>query len=105
MSTEMFQGAVAPEVYRLDVKPGTSAVDLSTVSVASLKVRRPDGTTTSWSVAMSLQTATTLRLEHTFASGETDQLGNYGVYAELTIPSGTVRTVPQQLLVKDKYRA
>lgn len=103
MSAEVYQGAVAPEVYQLDITPGSSGIDLSTVSAAVLKVHLPDGTDTTWSVVMSNKTTTTLTLKHTFINTDTAQTGIYVIYASLTISLGTVRTRPSRLLVKVPY--
>jgi hypothetical protein len=99
------QGAKAPEAYVLNVVPGDSGVDLSTVSAASFSVRLHGGTETTWAATRSNQTATTLKLTHTFDSGgtETAIVGDYVVYAVLTIPSGTVRTEPLTLQVRGEY--
>lgn len=101
----VYQGAKAPEAYVLNVTPGDSGVDLSTVSAASLSVSLSDGTETTWAATRSNQTASTLRLTHTFDSGgtETAQPGTYVVYAVLTIPSGVVRTAPRVLQVRGEY--
>ena len=104
-SSSIQRGAKAPEAYVLNVTPGTSGVDLSTVTAAVLSVRLPDGTETTWTADMTNQTATTLTLTHTFDSlgAETASAGPYAVSAALTLPSGTVRTEPQRLAVKGEY--
>lgn len=69
--------------------------DLSTVTVAVLRVLKPDGTSATWTPAtLSSQTATTLRVTHVFLMGEVSQDGAYSIYAKLTVPSGTIRTDP-----------
>lgn len=105
MAATLYQGAKAPEAYVLNVTPGASGVDLSTVTAAVFSVRLHNGTETTWTAAMTNQTATTLTLTHTFDSGgtETATVGPYVIYAALTIPSGTVRTEPQRLAVKGEY--
>lgn len=97
-------GAVAPEAYVLDVTPGSSGVDLSTVTAAVFNVRRPDGTTTTWTATRSNQTSSTLKMTHTFVAADTNQQGEHRVYAALTIPSGTVRTAPQTVNVLPEYQ-
>lgn len=99
----VWQNAVAPEAYILDITPGVSGVDLSTVSVASLKVKKPDGTLATWAVLVTNQTSTTLRLTHSYVTGDVDQAGTYYVYAQLTIPAGTARSMPRTLLVVPQY--
>jgi hypothetical protein len=105
MSTTIYQGAVAPETYEMNVTPGSSGVDLLTVTAASLAVQLYDGTEVSWTATRSNQTATTLRLTHTMALADTPQIGTYRVYAVLTVPSGTVRTTPDSLNILPRFGA
>ncbi len=102
MST-VYAGAVAPEAYALDITPGTSGVDLSDVSDAEFRVRPHGAAEVVWTPVMSNQTATTLTLTYEFEAGAVDVAGPYIVYASLTIPDGTVRTVPRVLTVKGKF--
>lgn len=99
----VWQGAVAPEGYSLDVTPGVASVDLSTVSAQVFNVKKPDGTTTTWACSRTNQTASTLTLTHTFVGADVTTPGSYVVYAALTIPAGTVRTKPRVLVVKPTY--
>lgn len=105
MSGWIYQGAKAPEAYVLNIVPGDSGVDLSTVTDAGFSVRLPSGSETTWAGSMSNQAAATLRVTHTFDSGgtETATTGRYVVYAVLTIPSGIVRTEPLTLQVRGEY--
>ena len=105
MSATVYSGAVAPESYRLNLTPGTSGVDLSTVSAASLSVQRHDGTEATWAVSMSNQTSSTLTLTHVFVVADTAQIGTYRIRALLTIPGGTVRSVPTSLDVLSPFGA
>lgn len=104
-AAKVYQGAKAPDAYVLNVIPGDSGIDLSTVTAATFAVRLPDGTETSWSASRSNQTTTTLRLTHTFDAlgAELATQGPYVIYAALTIPSGTVRTEPLRLQVKGEF--
>src|SRR5688500_4811416 len=89
----LYVGLVAPKTYSVDIVPGDSSLDLSTVSAATFQIRKPDGTTTSWTAALSSQTATTLTLTFTFgASSELDQAGTWHFYAKFTVPGGFDRT-------------
>lgn len=99
----VYQGAVAPETYVLDIAAGSSGVDLSTVTDAVLSVQKADGTEATWEVDMSNQATSTLTLTHTFESGDLSIAGRYSVYASLTIPTGTVRTAAEALTVKSEY--
>jgi hypothetical protein len=103
VSDFVYLDPVAPEVYVLDLTPGTSGVDLSTVSAAVLVVQEPDGTQTTWSAVRSNITSTTLTLTHAYAAGDVDQAGEFVIYAALTIPSGTVRSIPQPLIGRGKF--
>lgn len=106
MSTaRLYQGQVAPDAYVMHVTPGTSGLDLSTVTAAVLDVLLTDGTETTWTATMSNQTASTLTLTHILAVGDTPQIGLYRIYAALTVPSGTQRSDPETLDVLPKYGA
>ncbi len=80
-------------------------MDLSTVSAASLSVQTPQNgyAEETWTASMSTQTATTLRLTHTFLTGEADVAGRYVVVAVLTCTGGTVTSDPVAFDVKGKY--
>lgn len=101
----VYQGAKAPEAHVKNVTPGTSGVDLSTVTAATFSVEKPDGTIVSWAAARSAQTATTLTLTYTFASSGLDVAipGPYAIVVTLTIPAGTVRCQPYLLTVRGQY--
>lgn len=99
----VYVGAIAPEAYVVYVTPGDSGVDLSTVTAATFYVQDVDGTETTWSASRSNQTASTLTLTHTFASGDVDDPGELVIYAKLTIPSGTVRTIPRRLVARGNF--
>lgn len=103
--SDIYQGAVAPEAYVLNVTPGDSGLDLSTVTAASLKVRKPGGTVVDWTPVMSNQTATTLTLTFTFdaTDSELDVAGEYTIYGILTIPSGTMTTQRVNRNVKSRF--
>lgn len=90
----LYVGLVAPVTYAVSFVPGTSGLDLSTVSAVSLQIRKPDGTTTSWSTTLSSQTATTLTATHSFsaAPSEIDQAGTWKFYAKYTVPGGYRRS-------------
>lgn len=85
---------MAPESYVLNIVPGDSGLDLSTVTDADLIVCLPDGTRDTWVPVMSNQTATTLTLTFTFdaTDSEVAAAGDLVVFASLTIPSGIMTT-------------
>lgn len=101
--SDVYQGAVAPESYVLDITPGASGLNLTTVSAAVLKVRKSNGAEVDWAATLSNQAAATLTLTHQFVGGDLDVDGSYSVYAALTVPGGTVRTEPRTLQVKPRF--
>lgn len=105
MPTTIYQGAVAPEALAINVVPGQSGLDLSTVTAATLSVKDLAGTVSTWSATRSNQTASTLTLTHTLVAGDTAVLGLHIVYANLTVPGGTIRTIPKTFTVADPFTA
>lgn len=103
MSDFVYVGALAPEAYVLDLTPGTTGVDLSTVSAALFRVLDPEGNETTWTAAQSNKTSTTLTLTHAFASGDIALVGDYAIYAQLTIPGGTVRSLTRTRLARARF--
>lgn len=103
MSNFVYLNPVAPETYTSDIVPGTSGVDLSTVTAAVFSVRKPDETELTWAATLSNQTSTTLTLTHAYAAGDVDTTGRYLVFALLTMPSGHVRTSTKAFTGKGKY--
>lgn len=92
--SKLYVGLVAPKTYAVNFVPGASSLDMSTITAGTFEIRKPDGTTTSWSAARSNQTATTLTLTHSFsaAPSEIDQAGTWHFYAKYTIPGGFDRS-------------
>lgn len=90
---DLYQGAIAPEFYAMDLVPGDSGIDLSTVTAVTFQVYRPDGTVVSWTpTVLTNVTANTLTATYAF-DAVTSPIANAGdhlVHAVLTIPSGTV---------------
>lgn len=103
MSAVVWEDAVAPEALVVNVTPGDSGVDLSTVTAASFKVLKVDGTTATWTATRSNQTATTLKCTYTLLAADVAKPGRYVYYVAMTIPSGTVRTKPRVLIVRGLY--
>jgi hypothetical protein len=84
---------VAPKKYTVDFVQGASSLDMSTITAATFQIRKPDGTTTSWTATLSAQDTDSLTLTHTFASStEVDQAGTWHFYAKYTIPGGFDRS-------------
>ena len=109
MSDFVYQDQLDTDGYILDVTPGTSGLDLSTIATATFRVlRKADNSTTTWTATLSSQTATTLTLTYLFAAGEIDGIkGTYVVYARMVVTgSGRLkRTAPRVLVVKGNYEA
>lgn len=104
-TAQLYQGMAAPYAYTMNVTPGTSGLDLSTVTAASLAVELPDGTEVTWTATRSNQTATTLTLTHVLSVGDTPQIGTCRVYGVLTVSGGEERTDPDRLEILSKFGA
>jgi len=95
-----YQGAVAPESYKVTVKQGKSGIDLTTATAAQMLVQLPDGEDATWSASIvSGATALALVAVHFFGSGDLPQVGDYKVVVKLTVPGGFIRTPPSTLRV------
>ena len=105
MAAVVYAGAVAPESLKVTVAQGSSGIDLTTVTAAQLLVKKPDGTTLSWSATISAATATSLTLTHVFSAADVDVTGIYVVVPKLTVPAGFVRGVPKKLTALDPFQA
>lgn len=92
--SRLYVGIVAPKTYAVDFVQGASSLDMTTISAATFEIRKPDGTTTSWTAALSNQTTNTLTMTHTFsaAPSELDKAGTWHFYAKYTIPGGFDRS-------------
>lgn len=90
----LYVGLVAPKTFTVDFVQGLSSLDMSTITAATIEVRKPDGTTSSWTTAISNQTATTITLTHSLsaAPSEVDQAGTWHFYAKYTVPGGYDRS-------------
>jgi hypothetical protein len=77
--TTLLQGARAPESLRLILTPGSTGLDMRTVTDVVLHVTRPDRTTTTWPTTVADLTERSLAALHTFDSAgeETAQPGAY----------------------------
>ncbi len=87
----VLQGSVSPNALVIDLVPSTDVPDLTVVTGASFLVVFENDTRATWACTLSLQTATTLRLTHAYASGETDAISTFRVYPVLTLPGGERR--------------
>ncbi len=106
MTASIHIGPIAPEALVLDLTPEVAAdIDLSTVSAAVLHVQTPQNGYAEeiWACGITNQSATTLRLTHTFLAADADKEGIYTVVAILTCTAGTVKSDPREFRVKGKY--
>lgn len=77
--TELLVGAADPEALRVVLTPGNTGLNMTSVSACTFHVRRPDGTTTTWSTVLSGATALQVTARHVFdASG--DEVSAAGAY-------------------------
>lgn len=106
MSTAtVYVGAVSPESFAMDVTPGESGVDLSTVTEAVLYALKPSQEIASWTADLSEQTADALTVSYSFpGTSPVDEEGDWKVYALLTLPDGTVRTTSVTLRVLGRFQ-
>ena len=101
--SRIFQGQGAPDTYSLVVTTGDSGLDMSTVSVASLKVQKSDATTATWTASLSAQTATSVTITHSLGNSDLLIPGIYKIYASMTVPGGTARSDVDELTVMTPY--
>lgn len=101
----LYLDALNPESVQVVVSAGQSGVDLSTVTAATFAVRKPDGSSASWSCVVTDKTAAGATLTHPFDSGDVDLIGIYTLVPTLTVPAGDARCVAVQILVQDPYGA
>jgi hypothetical protein len=88
----------------ITVLQGDSGLNLSTVTAASLTVRRPSGSSdVIWAVTISEQTFQSLKLTHLFVAGDMPNVGFYVVVATLTFPTGPRRMLPRTLQGIDPF--
>lgn len=73
---------------RVELSPGTSGLDMRTVSSCELRVTKPDGTTAVWSATLSEQTEHAATARHIFdADGaEVALVGSYVIEPYIMAP-------------------
>lgn len=88
------------------VTPGKSGLDLSTVTAATIKVRKPNATEgVSWTGTVSYDAPTkTLKVTHVLAPGDVDVPGAYVAYAKLTHPGGVEDSPRRAFTVRTEYQ-
>jgi hypothetical protein len=107
VSIEIWAGALAPESYELVLTSAAEGgIDLSLVTGASLEVRSPDNTVSTWAATHVWDpVAETLTLTHTFhaSSSELVKEGDWRVFAWLDVPGGRVRSRPRRVRVRNRF--
>ena len=98
-------GMRSPQGYVTDLVPSTNGEDLSTVTAAVLQAQRPDGTVVTWAATLSNKTTTTITVSHVYASDGSDlnQQGVWSVFAQLTLPGGSIDSDPIPLFVSGPF--
>lgn len=90
----LYVGLEAPKEYTVDFIQGDSLLDMSTITDATFEIRKPDGSTVSWTAVLSAQTTDTITLTYTFSGGggDLDQAGTWHFYAKFEVPGGFERS-------------
>jgi hypothetical protein len=97
-------GIGPPNALFVQVASADGGLDLTTVTSATLQVRRPDGTTASWPAALVAgATALTLTVERIFAVTDCPTTGEYAIAPVLAVPGGTVPAYAVRLFVAPPY--
>lgn len=98
-------GQVAPNTYWVTVSQGGSlaAFDFTTVSAASIVVKKPSGATQTWTTVLSAQTTTGLTATHSLVLGDVDEAGTYTGYLLMTVSGGTIRSESSQFYVAEEF--
>lgn len=98
-------GQVDPNTYfvYLTQSGSLTSFDFSTVSAASIYVRKPSGALQTWSCTLSNQTATGLTATRTLQTGDLDEAGAYKGYVLMTVPGGTIRSDTETFYVAEEF--
>lgn len=88
----------------MNVTPGDSALDLSTVTgayflVYHLATKRQFR----WEATLSNQSPTTLLVTHVFRVEDTARLGDHRVVAMLAVPGGELSTEPSAFTIVNRF--
>lgn len=99
-------GETAPKSLVVNVTPSDLLPDLTVVSAVVVDVQKPVNgrmAEVHWTGAMSNQALATLKVTHSFVTGDLDATGTYTVVVMMTTAGGVVRTDPVRFVVKGKY--
>lgn len=101
---KLYVSAVAPVKLAMTITPGDSGVDLTTPTAVVFRAQPPgNGAEVAWTGALSAATVGSVTASHTFSVSDLPAAGAYLVFAELTVPSGTIRTETQQVIVSGRF--
>lgn len=98
-TARIFHGAANPEALEVTIVTGDSGLVMTTVTAASFYF--VDSTQTPWLADISVQTATSMKATHIFASDGSDvpTPKNIKLMAHLTTPGGMRRAGPFTLTI------
>lgn len=101
----LYVGQVDPQVYSAYVTQVSSvpSFNFTTVTAASIRVRKPSGATQTWTATISDQTAAGLTATHTLQVGDLDEAGSYTGYLLMTVPGGVVRSDADVFFVAEEF--
>lgn len=100
----LYVGQVWPQSVRLRVLPSDNLPDLTAVTAAEIKCKRPDGTVATWSVDSPFytQTEALLILRHRLVAGDLPSAGDYRMWALLTTADGVHETETAVFPVRER---
>lgn len=98
-------GMESPSAYALIATRADAddTFDYTTVSAASVMVRKPSGALATWTSVLSDQSAAGLTATHELATDDLDECGKYVAYLLMTVPGGTERTDTTDFYVKEEF--
>lgn len=85
------------------ITTGDSGLDLTTSSSPTIYVQKPDGSQTTWTAIFGAGTPSAITASHTFAVGDVDVVGNYGLVVKFTLGGNTYYTEPTLLIVRPSF--
>jgi hypothetical protein len=103
VSNVIYLGESGPAACVVNVTSGTSGLDMSTITAATIQVQKADGTLVTWTGSRTNQTSSTLTVSYTFQVGDINVAGTWALFVLVTVPSGQLRTSTLPLVVKGAY--
>lgn len=98
-------GGLSPLAFVMNVTPGSSGLDLTTVTSVSVLARGSGTSNASWFSALSNQTTDTLTITHYYVAGDLSSIGLIQLYALMSTVGGPIPTSSVQLTVYDPFLA